>query len=460
MRFSRVRWAAMEFLLKSQKRNRRRLIIEQLILLLLRILLVLLVGLLAGPLPLRRPGLRPAAEHAARRPPRRHGQHGRRLAAGRRAARPPSRPPRPPSSTRSPRAPPRPARRRRSSSSASAPSTTPFRIDRLNDDVGRRAAQPPGGPEAVRPARRPDRRRRQGQGDLRPAPDARHVLHVVSDFRAATGPAARPRRCTQELAPLTQAQGRRRARPSTCSTSPTRRAARPSRPPSTTTTSASSTCSRRRASPPGSCRSSSPSPSPTSAPAERKNVRVTVKVNGQARDDASHDDRRACRPGVTQKTFTVLVRPARLQPGHAPTWKPKRPGWPIDNTRYAVIEVREKVPLLFVEGDLASRGKAERRLRSTCASCSSTRPAGSTSSSAAVRSWSSRTSTSTRPSTCSTSPGSATRRKANLEAYVRDGGGVAFFLGEQVNVDFYNQQLYADGAGCFPVPLAAGRPSR
>src|SRR3954452_23585359 len=46
MRFRRIRWAAMEFLLKSQKRNRRRLIIEQLILLLLRILLVLLIGLL------------------------------------------------------------------------------------------------------------------------------------------------------------------------------------------------------------------------------------------------------------------------------------------------------------------------------------------------------------------------------------------------------------------------------
>jgi hypothetical protein len=46
MRFKRIRWAAMEFLLKSQKRNRRRLIIEQLILLLLRILLVLLAGFL------------------------------------------------------------------------------------------------------------------------------------------------------------------------------------------------------------------------------------------------------------------------------------------------------------------------------------------------------------------------------------------------------------------------------
>src|SRR5271168_2241621 len=48
MRFKRVRWAAMEFLLKSQKRNRRRLIIEQLLLLLLRIILVLLAALLVA----------------------------------------------------------------------------------------------------------------------------------------------------------------------------------------------------------------------------------------------------------------------------------------------------------------------------------------------------------------------------------------------------------------------------
>ena len=46
MRFKRIRWAAMEFLLKAQKRKRRRLIIEQLILLALRCLLVALVGLL------------------------------------------------------------------------------------------------------------------------------------------------------------------------------------------------------------------------------------------------------------------------------------------------------------------------------------------------------------------------------------------------------------------------------
>src|SRR6185503_5065522 len=48
MRFRRIRWAAMEFLLKSQKRNRRRLIIEQLLLLALRCLLVMLAVLLVS----------------------------------------------------------------------------------------------------------------------------------------------------------------------------------------------------------------------------------------------------------------------------------------------------------------------------------------------------------------------------------------------------------------------------
>src|SRR6185295_15646417 len=48
MRFKRIRWAAMEFLLKAQKRTRRRLIIEQLLLLALRCLLIGLVGLLVS----------------------------------------------------------------------------------------------------------------------------------------------------------------------------------------------------------------------------------------------------------------------------------------------------------------------------------------------------------------------------------------------------------------------------
>jgi hypothetical protein len=41
-----------------------------------------------------------------------------------------------------------------------------------------------------------------------------------------------------------------------------------------------------------------------------------------------------------------------------------------------------------------------------------------------------------------------------LENYVRSGGGVAFFVGEQTNSRVYTEQLYRNGEGLFPVPLA------
>src|SRR5260370_33890569 len=63
MRFKRIRWAAMEFLLKAQKRNRRRLNIEQIILLMLRCLMMLLGGfLLARFLAFEPPGDTPAPD--------------------------------------------------------------------------------------------------------------------------------------------------------------------------------------------------------------------------------------------------------------------------------------------------------------------------------------------------------------------------------------------------------------
>ena len=43
---------------------------------------------------------------------------------------------------------------------------------------------------------------------------------------------------------------------------------------------------------------------------------------------------------------------------------------------------------------------------------------------------------------------------ANLEAYVREGGGLAFFVGPQVNIAFYNQQHLSRRRGL--VPAAAG----
>lgn len=41
-----------------------------------------------------------------------------------------------------------------------------------------------------------------------------------------------------------------------------------------------------------------------------------------------------------------------------------------------------------------------------------------------------------------------------LEKYVSAGGGLAFFLGDRTELKFYNDVLYHDGKGLFPVPLA------
>ncbi|MFZ1935062.1 MAG: BatA domain-containing protein [Thermoguttaceae bacterium] len=40
-----------------------------------------------------------------------------------------------------------------------------------------------------------------------------------------------------------------------------------------------------------------------------------------------------------------------------------------------------------------------------------------------------------------------------LEKYVENGGGVAFFLGDRCDVKFFNDVLYRNGKGLFPVPL-------
>jgi hypothetical protein len=42
----------------------------------------------------------------------------------------------------------------------------------------------------------------------------------------------------------------------------------------------------------------------------------------------------------------------------------------------------------------------------------------------------------------------------NLEHFVRQGGGLCVFAGPNLNLDFYNQQLYRDGSGPMPLPLA------
>jgi hypothetical protein len=50
-------------------------------------------------------------------------------------------------------------------------------------------------------------------------------------------------------------------------------------------------------------------------------------------------------------------------------------------------------------------------------------------------------------------PSLADDQLAALESYVRDGGGLAFFVGATTDRSFYNDRLYRNSEGLFPVPL-------
>ncbi|HEX4589805.1 MAG TPA: hypothetical protein VH120_07745, partial [Gemmataceae bacterium] len=283
-------------------------------------------------------------------------------------------------------------------------------------------------------------------------PMARHVLHIVSDFRTRDWTGGPAEALQQDIAALTQVKGQAGA------TVHLLDVADPPRSPT-----------QRTALDHGNTGILDMQPETRVAarfmpidfaitlanytPAERKNVRVTIKVNGQVREDASGTIV-SVPPGITQKTFTV---PGFEQPGFnqvTANLETEDAGLVIDNTRYAVIEVREKVPLLFVEGDpAAGREKPEaadsfylRKLFLDAARGFDVVQRG-------VQELEQPTLEQYPAVYLFNVPRLSDKARSNLEAYVRNGGGVGFFLGEGVNVDFYNQQLYADGRGIFPVPL-------
>jgi hypothetical protein len=440
----------MEFLLKSQKRNRRRLIIEQLILLLLRILLVLLVGLLLArflwdALAFTRPqntlhvvilddtpsmGDAWRADGVAKNTfdVAKSGIVDE-IAHGAAQARTPQ------------------ALQLVRLSALDAP----FPVDRLNEDSA-------GELQAYLSDLKPSALHVDLVDGIRKAkeifeqnPTARHVLHVVSDFRARDWTGGSAEALQQEVATLTQLKGPGGATVHLLDVAD---------PPRNS--------SQRTALDHGNTGILDLQPETRVAarympidfsltignftPAERKNVRVIVKVNGQVREDASTTIV-SVPPGITQKSFAVTFENAGFNQVSA-NLEAEDAGLLVDNTRYAVTEVREKVPLLFVEGDpAASREKADaadsfylRKLFLDAARGFDVVQRG-------VQELEQSNLDQYPAIYLFNVPRLSDKARANLEAFVKNGGGVGFFLGEGVNVDFYNQQLYADGRGVFPVPL-------
>lgn len=181
----------------------------------------------------------------------------------------------------------------------------------------------------------------------------------------------------------------------------------------------------------------------------RKNVRVLVKINGQSREDASMSISEAA-PGLTTATFIATFdRPginlvtAQIAPDEA--------GLMVDNLRYAAIEVRQRVPLLFVTADAQSRGKQEgdgyflRALFLDAAKGFEVVERG-------PQELESPTLEKYVAIYLLNLPRLNDKAKSNVDAYVRAGGGLFVSLGEQVDAEFYTK-WHAGGQGPFPAPI-------
>lgn len=136
-------------------------------------------------------------------------------------------------------------------------------------------------------------------------------------------------------------------------------------------------------------------------------------------------------------------------------------GLEADNVRFASIEVRDKVPILVIDGD-GARSRTEFDKDSFFLQTAIISAPGSSydlvwgdelGGGIAAKALE-RTDLAKFPSIFIMNVRDFTDKQiANLEAYVRDGGGVCFFMGPQVSPKHYNEKLYKDGAGLFPAPL-------
>src|SRR5438876_2117739 len=444
MRFRRVRWAAMEFLLKSQKRNRKRLIIEQLILLALRCFLVVLAGLLLArflgfsSLGFFRPqntthivvldDTLSMTDHW-----KEQGETKTSFDVARGLIRDIAK-----SAARAGSA------QQFKLITLSEPSTVRF-DQRLNDDTLRQLADTLDGLkctslhikplDGVKAARdifsegKQDQRMLHLVGDLRSAdwtgPDSTEVNKEIDDLsksgvRVYMVDAAHPYRGEgRQVVLFHDNLGIVELRPET-------RVAAEGMPVQFVCTIANF------------------------SGVEKKSIFLSVKVEGFERLEASVPIL-SLPPGYTKQTFMIGFNKIGFNQITA-NLENEDAGLDGDNKRFAVIEVRKQVPVLVIDGDPVAGSKPggdsfHLQNAFTAARGYQVVPRG--------------VGELDRPNLeqypCIYLLNVAElKEKAlkNLEEYVKNGGSVAFFLGDKVRPEFYNKYLYKDGKGLFPAPLA------
>ncbi len=454
MKYRRVRWAAMEFLLKSQKRTRRKLIIEQLILLLLRILIVLLLGILLA----RFLGFNPSATEEAKSTLhlvllddtpsmgdtwRQDGQLTDSFAL---------------------------AKQQMVESIARAASQAStaqeLQVIRLSDLDNPRSFErlnaasiqelndylQPLTPTMVHVPLQ--KGLEAAQALLTERKDMARTLHVLSDFRSVDWGSSSQQDLRSKFSELEDAQIRVHLID----------VADPERKPTVETPLYHDNIGIVDLRPETRIAAKF---APVEfivdvanfSNSERKNVRVAVKLNGVERAEASVNLPSLPPNQVTSGRFTLTLD--RVGSEEAPlerfnlvsaNLEQEDAGLNIDNVRYAVVEVRDRVPILLVEGD---------RLTSDPQQADSYHLA--TLFREAIDGYQ----VDVRRVQVLESPNLqqyasimlanvrdlSDKAQQNLTEYIRLGGGVAFFVGPSVRPEFYNE-LYAEGKGIFPVPLA------
>ncbi len=130
----------------------------------------------------------------------------------------------------------------------------------------------------------------------------------------------------------------------------------------------------------------------------------------------------------------------------------------LDNRRYMVVPVREALKVLLVDGHFKSEPyQAETDYLAQALSPSEETPGQPrpirVEVVAGVAAFAPRACRTTTWWFCATSRSSISPRRPSLDDFLKQGGGVVVFGGDQVVADNYNRLLYADGKGLLPAAI-------
>ncbi|MGA2617785.1 MAG: BatA domain-containing protein [Thermoguttaceae bacterium] len=181
-------------------------------------------------------------------------------------------------------------------------------------------------------------------------------------------------------------------------------------------------------------------------PAAVRNLPVLLSEDGKARPPVTIAE--IPPDGVAKERFDVSFAEAGQ---HRITARLEPDAVDADNARYAVVELSAEMPVLVVDGDPGGR---DAKYLAWALS-----PGGKVRTGVLPRIETPRFLVN-RPLDAFRAIAVANVERLDrsaveaLERYAAAGGGVAFFLGEQTQGDVVNRDLYRDGRGLFPLPLA------